>query len=275
MAIPGSASQEAVVPVGKVRIGEKKAGAKFPSSLNYFRANEPLFAELCGERPTSIEIVLIDTPHVEPAWSSGMEWWVAKDGKNKLACYTKDASDDPIAYRLRPYLDPDNVKRGEEIGSDRQPISCPFRDCVHFQKKQCKPIGRMTFYIASDPEKRPWRLDTKSWFSIEAIEAALKRHPVHQRFWLTVEYKTKGDKRFPVLGLELSSVQVTEENVPEADRMVALAKALDTGKAREGLAAYLDETHPGWRNNPAIIDRIKEIGPEAAIRNIFRNAHSG
>lgn len=269
MAIPGAGTQ--IEPVGKVRIGEK--AGKGARSIDHFRANEPLFAELCPGDPSEIEIVLIDIPNVEPSWSSGMEWWVQKDGQNKLACYTKDGGSDPIAYRLRPYLDPENVNRGEIIGQNRQPISCPFRDCRHFGK-QCKPIGRMTFYIASDPEKRPWRLDTKSWYSIENIDRALAQAPTVAKWKLSVSFQTKGTKRFPVLRME-PSVLVTEANLDQSSAIFDLARAVERGEARTGLATYLDSTTPGWRENPRYIDRIKEIGPEAAAKAIIKKAHGG
>jgi hypothetical protein len=265
MAIPGAGTQ--IDPVGKIRIGEK--AGKGARSIDHFRANEPLFAELCPGDPSEIEIVLIDAPGVEPAWSSGMEWWVQKDGINKLACYTKDAGDNPTAFRLRPYLDPEDEPRGEIVGQNRQPIGCRFRECRHFGK-QCKPIGRLTFYIASDAEKRPWRLDTKGWYSIENLEQALAKAPTVKTWKLSVSFQTKGQKRFPVLRMEPSVLIQNEADVAKADALVALAHALDTGQARMGLADYLNATRPGWRAEEALIDKIQEIGPEQAIRNIFK-----
>lgn len=274
MALPGGTGEHQIA--GKVRIGKKQGGRA--TSVDHFIFPDDSLSALVGEKPSELIVRFVDS---EPslAFATGLEWWVAKNGVNTLACYTKDGGDDPTALRYRPYLDQDDEKRGAEVGNQRQPIACRFRECPHFKAaKQCGPVGRLTFQLENDPERRVWRLDTKSWNTVEAIEPVLARYGdgLHRHvFRLTVAFESKGQKRFPVIRIEEVQMEInTEADVAKADALVALTGALERGEdsARVMLADYLDATRPGWRDNAELVDRILAVGPEVAVRKIVEAA---
>jgi len=273
MAIPGLKPELQIR--GKIKTGEvrtsQRTGREYPASTDYFLCpDDPEFAQTFGAKPSSLTIELVGD---EP-WSSGMEWWTKSKSGNTLACYTKDGGSEPKALRMEGYLDESDVKvSGEKVGSNRFRIVCPFRECVHFKNKDCKPMGRLTFFVvAPDGAKLgPYQLDTKSWNSVENIEGFLASTKPDGPLTLSVAFRTQGDQKFPVLSIkEYDGVEVnTPADVESADALVQLAKAADSGEYREGLAAYLDATRPGWKDDPAYIERIKEVGPEQAVKTIL------
>lgn len=261
---------------GKVRIGKKNQKG-YASSVDHFLSSDP---EVQGE-PKTLRIVL---PHadVEPNFSTGLEWWVqTKEKKNQLACYTKDSGSEPVALRLAPYVREDNVAVGEQLKQGRIPIRCPFRTCPEFKAGKCKPMGRLVFFIQGGRTDAVLQLDTKGWNSIEALTATLTgarmQGPLTGRvFDLSVAFENKGTSRFPVLSLtEVSEVLNTDKDAGYADALIAYQHACESvpeGEvvdARVALAAMLDHTNPGWRDNPAFIDRIKEVGPETALDTLL------
>lgn len=295
MAIPGQRPAEEIR--GKVRIGVVKTsqstGRTYPAAVDYFVSDDAVFQRLYPGQPKTIRIVpAFDT--AEEFFSTGMEWWTKqKDGKNFLACYTKDSGDNPVALRSRMYLDKDakgetlNHIVGVESSSGRFPIKCPFRDCSHFKKHgnkapDCRPMGRLTFNLAGEPMGMPpLQIDTKSWNTIEEIEKVLKRAEDYAGaltglvFDLSVEFKSQGDKKFPVLSIMEVEMEVnTQEDIAEADAILSLAVAVENNEYRKGLAAYLDARRPGWRDDQAVIARIKEIGVQQAISNILDRARA-
>lgn len=290
MAIPGLKPDLQIrgkVKTGEVRVSQR-TGREYPASTDYFLCpDDPEFAKAFGDKPSRLVI--------EPAFASaaeffstGLEWWTKqKNGSNHLACYTKDGGDSPKALRSEGYLDEDSVKVGEEkVGSNRFRIVCPFRECVHLKNKDCKPMGRLTFYaVAGDERLGPYQLDTKSWNSVEALEGFLSRYVNYTgeqfsgaTFALSVAFRTEGDQKFPVLSIEEIDLNVdTPADVQEADALVQLMKfhpdadvGTSTEERRAALATYLDETRPGWRDDQRYIDRIKEIGHDEAIRSIAK-----
>lgn len=276
MAIPGQKPDLQIR--GKVKTGEKRVssrtGREYPAATDYFLCpDDPEFAKTFGEKPSQLVIELAgDDP-----WSSGLEWWTRNKGGNHLACYTKDGSDKPKAFRSEGYMDEDSEKVSEEkVGANRFQIVCPFRECVHFKNKDCKPMGRLTFYALSGEERvGPYQLDTKAWNSIENIERYLATSSFGLHV-LSVAFQTEGDKKFPVLSIkEYENVDInTPADVGAADAILTLAAAADEGAYREGLAEYLNVTHPGWRDDQRYIDRIKEVGAEEAVKTILRGALS-
>jgi hypothetical protein len=130
-------------------------------------------------------------------------------------------------------------------------------------------MGRLTFYLANGRHDSALQLDTKSWNTIESIEGTLTPYASVRGlvFDLTVQIVSKGDKRYPVLLLGESNVQINnDEDVAKADALIALTKAVENGQARSGLATFLDAVYPGWRDDAARIAWVTEQGPEKAAR---------
>lgn len=275
MAIPqqDERNRSDIEPRAKVRTGEKRVssrtGREYPAATDWFISDE-LFHSTVGAKPGEIVIAPV-TDNPEDFWGSGMEWWLAKDGQNILACYTKDGGSDPIAHRKTPYMDEDDTVRGEVHGSNRTPITCRFRQCPHFMVKNgCKPMGRLVFNLidGTDEVVGIYQLDTKAWNSVENIEKFLQGRTLSpdDRFKLSVAWQHQGDKKFVTVSIEELSVDVnTPADVNKADALVQLMN----NRTREGLAAYLDVERPGWRDNPGFAERIREVGVDAAIEKII------
>jgi hypothetical protein len=99
----------------------------------------------------------------------------------------------------------------------------------------------------------------------------MRRKPnlVGRTFELSVEMKTKGTSRFPVLYLKEINVEVnTASDVELADALVTLGN----NPTRAGLAAYLDAARPGWREKEEFTARIREVGVDEAIKSILERA---
>jgi hypothetical protein len=265
MPIPGATQDTEIF--AKVRIGEKRKG--YPASVDHFRSDAPEFAQAVGQNPQSLSVELV-------SFRSGLNWWVNKGGKTTLACYNDEGGD--IAHRAVGYVDADDVQRGEPAGSGRLPITCRFRDCPHFggEKKQCRPIGRLDFKLAGDPSGRVWRFETKGWNTIENL-AVLE--DASGTFKLSVAFESKGNKRFPVVSVEREeSVEVNSPaEVDKAQALVELAARFEHAQSvgsedakKAALATYLDTTAHGWRRNEKLVARLKKIGVDQAVANLFK-----
>jgi hypothetical protein len=268
---------------GKVKIGEKRQsgnGRSFPAATDYFQSDDPDFIRLYGDKASALKIVL---PYAtaDENFPTGLERWLTKKDRSGqvLTCYTKDDGPDPIALRLTDFLQKDDTVRGPERGQKRTPITCRADDCPFFKDKSCKPMGRLVFFLDGDNHGQPLQLDTKAWNSIENIAGALKsasrRGPLNadgRVFEMTVAFESKGNKRFPVISLKEASVVITPDNIDHADALAAARGELERGETdvRVVLARLLDAIRPGWREQQAYIDRIKEVGAEAALDAIFQ-----
>jgi len=278
VAIPGLKTKYEVR--AKVRIGEKRSG--YPASVDHFLSDDPELTHLFGAEPKTIRI-RFPYQDADEAFSTGLEWWVkTQKRQNQLACYTKGDREEgeSVALRLPPYVDETNKTLGE-TKSGRVKIVCPNRECPIFKQNKCKPMGRLLFFLDGGRTDKVLELDTKSWNSIENLEPVLQgagdlRHRV---FTLSVKFESKGNKRFPVLSIEETDVQVNSEaDLDKADALVQLLRAVeewetgvdssDTVKAE--LAKALDQTNPGWRDNPAFIERIKEVGVLDAAKGLLK-----
>lgn len=277
MGVPGMKPKYEVR--GKVRTGIKVDGQ--PRSVDYFLSEDPELAELFGDKPSTIRIRFAHAS-VDDAFSTGLEWWTRRksDKKNQLACYTKDSSDEPVALRMEAY----GTEGFEVLGPKKDiriPIRCQARDCPILKKGDCKPMGRLVFFLDGGRTDAVLQLDTKSWNTIERLEPILAAAgDLRGRPWdLSVAFETKGAKRFPVLSIQEVAVNVnTEQDVAVADALLPLLAAVDEGhgepdrgvdRVRTELAGALDVTNPGWRDKPAIVERIKEIGPVRAAEGLL------
>lgn len=273
MAIPGADALDDIA--GKVRVGEQRGGRA--ASTDYFLCDHSAFDKFAGSKPKAIR-VKFTTDDRDEAWSTGLEWWMkTRKGQNLLACYTKDSGSNPVALRYEPMLDPDDKVLGEKRGHERLPITCRFRDCPHFKSRDCRPMGRLTFALADDPDGLLWRFETKGWGSIEAISKAMGRVKgplVGKTFELSVAFESKGNKRFPVVSLTEVEVQInSDKDITEADALIALTKVKENGgDLRQALAAYLDATRPGWKQDERYTARIREVGVEKAVESLLERA---
>ena len=281
--IPGSKPK--IEPTAKVRIGEKRAtasGGERPAALDYFVCDDDQFGQVAGDKPATIRIQFVH-PLVDDAFSTGLEWWSKKRGAAKptLACYTKDGGSNPVALRLDKMLDEGQEPIAPPRGAGRLPIACLSRECPHFKNKDCRPMGRLVFLL--DGGTHVYQIDTKAWNSIERLEGSLRlaqaRGPLDapgRLFDLSVEMVTKGRDHFPVMTIQEVQVEVNNvDDVLKADALVALVNALAEPDSPEVplrgfLAHALDRTNPGWRDNPAYVERIKAVGVRAAAEGVVK-----
>lgn len=279
MGVPGMKAKLEVR--AKVRTGVKRNGK--PVSVDYFLSEDPELAQLFGEKPSTIRI-RFPFASVEDSFSTGLEWWVKRrsDNKSQLACYTKDASERPVALRMEAYGTEGFEVLGEKRGANRIPILCQARECPILKDGRCKPMGRFVFFLDGGRTDRVLELDTKSWNTIERVEPVLAAAgDLRGRVWeLSVAFESKGEKRFPVISIQEVGMQVnTEQDVAIADKLVPLLAAVTAtypgadekaAAIRTELAGALDETNPGWKDRPEFVDRIKEVGVVDAAKGLLK-----
>jgi hypothetical protein len=258
----------------KVRVGIKKQtsrGTEFPAAVDYFVCDDPEFVQLCGEQPKAI-LVRFPFAAADDNFSTGMEWWRGK----QLTCYSKgdEISGDLVAFRVEAEVRDEKVI-GPKMGRDRLPILCRFRECPQFKTKDCKPTGRLQFFLDGGRTDAVLQVDTHSWNTIEGLSAVFANlgDPRGRLFELSVSFHQKGRDRFPVISLSEVKVNVdTDVDVGVADQLLKLAAALSTddeGIIRFELAATLELTNPGWRRNEKFVARIKEVGVVQAAAGLL------
>lgn len=264
----------------KVRIGEKSERG-FPTSVDYFVTDDEEFARLFGDKPKAIRIrFALDT--VEDVFPTGMEYWMGK----LLACYSDKG--DGTALRkaevtqggqVRSLLGNFNVLDPAPVGNDRRKIECQFRNCPDFgsnaDNKKCRVMGRLRFFLEGGRTDAVLELGTKSWNSIEGLTATLTSAaavgPLSGRsFELSVAFEGKGATRFPLLSLkEVTDVPLnTEADIALADLLIEIEQVVEGTDCRDLLCRVLDAFVIGWRDNQGYIDRIKEVGPYAALQGL-------
>jgi hypothetical protein len=287
MAIPGL--RPTFETKAKVRIGEKKTSAKgneYPSSVDYFICDDADFARVVGAKQNRITIYL-PFQAADDNFSTGLEWWQGK----LLACYSKGELENgtPVALRQATMekggktvnlLEGATVLSDEPVGKDRRKIACPVRECPILKKGDCKPMGRLQFWVEGIPrEAGVFQLDTKSWNSIENLEATLSLYPDLRNvpFTLRVEMTQRGRDKFPELYLEAAVEINSPADAALADALVQLRKGVEVSfppdELKLAICNVLDQTNPGWRDSPEFIEAMKsrmaEVGPLAAAQAIL------
>lgn len=275
MAIPGLKPSFDVR--AKVRFGVKltsKKGVEYPSTVDYFLSEDPEFSAKFS-KPKTLQITLpFEKP--EDNFGSGLEWWQGA----LLACYAKGEEKDgqPVAFR-RSTLKQGNkttdllagttLLSEDVIGNDRRMIVCPVRECPLLKEKKCKPMGRLQFFIVGlDPSQGVFQLDTKSWNSIERMEAFLSTlgDPRGQVLTLRLEVVNRGTEKFTVVYLE-SNVEApveinNDKDIALADALIALRGVVDGEmpedlEMKTALAHVFDVTRPGWKQDGEFVEKFK------------------
>lgn len=289
MAIPGR-KLEKLEARGKVRVGEKRTiqtarGERtIPASTDYFVCDDVVFRDLAGDRPKTLAVTL---PYetAEDCFSTGLEWWKGQ----LLACYTHDGGTDPTALRIAQpnginLLDKEDERRGELVGQGRQPIACRADACPHFGKnannKECRPLGRLQFFLDGERSAQPLQFETKGWNTIEQIASTLKSAerggPLNapgRVFTLAVQMVKRGRDQYPLVTIKEADVPINDDrDIDKADALLVIeahfAETTVGADPRVTLALALDRTNPGWRQKPEIVAKIKEVGVDAALASM-------
>lgn len=201
MPIPGVTPRYEVR--GKVRVGLVKDGR--PQSTDYFVSDDAELVKLVGEKPKELAVWL-PYAEMEENFRSGLAWW----GANSMVCYTEGQGDPPVAFRLENKVDDtDTVRSNRKFGANRKAITCRYKSCPHFgqnaQNKECKPIGRLDFFLDGGLRNEVLRFETKGETTIQRLAGflmgAASIGDLRQRpFRLSVQMK-QGASRYPVVTL--------------------------------------------------------------------------
>lgn len=292
MAIPG---MRADVPVrGKLRCGIKgksSSGREIPKSVDYFVSDDSEFAAKLGEQPRRVPIHFLH-PVATDNFRTGLEQWEGK----LLLCYNDGSKGENVALRRRTMkkgsqdvntLDGFEVIDGEVIGNERCKVVCRDRACpmMTARPKKCKPTGRLEFFVDGFARTDGlFQFITHSWNSIEKVQGFLSLvdgDATKHQFYLCVKWEQRGRDKFPVVWLEADVYEDADGNVvienakdiQVADALIALRAAVDTNNnVRPQFAAYLDVVMPEWKQNEALISKIKEMGVEAAAQSALAKA---
>lgn len=205
--IKGLTDRIKIARLGKIHLGEKKTSEKsgnlYPSATDYFvvheDANTPKeiadkFHQIYGDRPKELNIMfpLDDTEKFFPQW-------LKRYSSGTLVC----KGDGEKAIET-------DTKTGE-----KKEIACLYKNCPYYQKKQCKEVGNLQFYIAEIPGG-VFQVDTSSYNSILEVNTAIK----------LIKFQNNGHIANIPLKLTLRPMQVTVNSYPKTIYVLNLYKPL-------------------------------------------------
>jgi ribosomal protein L23 len=206
--IKGLTDRIKLARLGKIHLGEKKTSEKsgnlYPSATDYFvvheDANTPKeiaekFHKIYGERPKELNIMFpLDDPE------KFFPQWLKRYAGNNLVC--KGDGEKAIETDL---------KTGE-----RKEIQCLYKNCPYYQKKQCREIGNLQFYVTEIPGG-VFQIDTSSYNSILEVNTAIK----------LIKEQNNGHIANIPLKLTLRPMQVTVNGYPKTIYVLNLYKPLN------------------------------------------------
>lgn len=171
--IPGVTTQQRLPRLGKVRLGEKvkRDGKEYPSKLDHFNFTDvPELAEKFGNN--CVEIFPVMLPHndeevffptARKAYGSGTGLFCASDdGETARRVYSeKDKQGQAFLAGRRDQTGEAFPEVGEMFD-----MPCPGEDCPLFEKKLCRNIGRLFFFVPDVPRFGVYEIATTSYNSI-------------------------------------------------------------------------------------------------------------
>ncbi|HHW45256.1 MAG TPA: hypothetical protein GXX25_15890 [Desulfotomaculum sp.] len=205
--IKGLSDRIKIARLGKIHLGEKKKSQKsdnlYPSATDYFvvhaDTNTPKeiadkFHKIYGDRPKELNISFpLDDPE------KFFPQWLKRYAGNNLVC--KGDGEKAIETDL---------KTGE-----RKEIQCLYKNCPYYQKKQCREIGNLQFYVTEIPGG-VFQIDTSSYNSILEVNTAIK----------LIKNENNGHIANIPLKLTLRPAQVTVNGYPKTIYVLNLYKPL-------------------------------------------------
>ena len=165
--IKGISDKRRLTRVGKLRLGEKKkaaSGSEYPSAVDYFLCKEDestsenaarAFAHDYGVKPKEIKICF---PSNEP--DKFFEQWLKRYGKTRgLICKGNGETASAV-----------DEATGEMVDIDCDPSECPY-----YEKKQCREVASLQFFMPDITGIGAWQIDTGSYNSIVNLNSAIEQ----------------------------------------------------------------------------------------------------
>lgn len=149
--------------IGKIHLGVKNKNSKgtlYPTAVDYFVVREDestskeivnAFKAVYGDQPKELNINF-PSNDIEKFFPQ----YLKRYGKGKLLC----KGNGEIASEINP-----------QTGEAKE-IKCLYKDCPYFQKKQCRAIGNLQFFVQEIPGGI-FQIDTSSYNSIINVNSAV------------------------------------------------------------------------------------------------------
>ena len=168
MPIKGRSEIVRIPRVGKIHLGIKKKnseGKEYPSPTDYFvvrpddhTTNEAVkaFQSVYGNKPNEIKVAF-PSDAAEDFFPQYLTAYKSGGGKN---------------YTLFCRGDGEKATRRAEDGSFSE-MECQFENCPIYQKKQCKALGRLQFFLPEVPGIGVWQIDTTSYHTTVNLNSSI------------------------------------------------------------------------------------------------------
>lgn len=138
--------------LGKIHLGEKavsKGGKEYPKDLGAAFRVPPEVAEVYGERPTELD-VMVPSVNIEEWFPFSLKRYSAGE---KLCC----RGDGETAHEFRD-------DTGEWVE-----IECGYQECDHYGSKKCAEIGTLMVILPKVNLSGVYQIDTGSWHGINNV----------------------------------------------------------------------------------------------------------